>query len=101
MTAGVTVIVTHEIKPGLMAAAAERIQGNGARMAAREGFIDRTLLAPVDGSEVLTTITNWSSLETYEAWVAHNKANNPHAGKESPFVASPLTVVLQAYGGEA
>ncbi len=86
-------IVTHTVHAGQMAAAAERIHGNGLRMATRPGFLDRRLLAPTDGAERLVTVTRWQSQATYDDWVSHNRDHNPHAGTTAPF-DPPNTLLL-------
>lgn len=83
-------IVRHQIQPGKMQAAADRINSNGERMQQRPGFVSRMLLTPVDGSEELATVTVWEDQDAYDAWVEHNRAANVHAGKESPYVGSPI-----------
>lgn len=84
-------IVHHDIQPGKLAEAQERIDGNGRRMAERPGCRERYLLHPTGGGDELVTVTVWESEETYQNWVAHNRANNPHAGKPAPYVGDPRT----------
>lgn len=91
-----TAIVTHEVEPGSMEAAADRIRGNGVRMAAMAGFIDRVLLKG-DGNR-LVTITRWTSWADYEAWVAHNRETNPNKGVAAPF-SSPGPELCVPYEG--
>jgi len=93
----VTIIVVHDIKSGTMDAAAGMMRESGKRMAALEGFVNRELLAPVDGSDVLVTITGWASLEAYEAWLTRNRANSPKAGAESLFLSSPTPMILRSF----
>jgi heme-degrading monooxygenase HmoA len=90
-------IVRHQIQPGQLDAAAQRVNGNGERMAAQPGFVSRQLLQPIDGSDTLVTITVWESAEHYEAWTEHNRAANVHAGKPSPFIGSNETLLLEPY----
>ena len=95
----VTAIVSHRVKPGAMAEGVARIRTSGDRMAPFEGFIDRVLLTPTDDPAVLVTITRWKTLDAYQAWVTHNKAHNPFAGTESPYVETPVASVLHPYTG--
>lgn len=92
-------IVRHEIQPGQLQVAADRLNSNGERMAAQPGFVSRELLQPCDGAEALVTVTVWEGQEPYDAWVAHNRAANVHAGKPSPFVGGNETVLLHPYPG--
>jgi heme-degrading monooxygenase HmoA len=94
--------VRHQIKPGKMQQAAARINANGDRMKQRPGFVSRRLLAAADGSDELATITVWVSSERYEAWQAHNRAANVHAGSESPYIGSPMTMLYHDHedGGD-
>jgi heme-degrading monooxygenase HmoA len=84
-------IVHHDIQPGKLAEAQERIDGNGRRMAEQPGYRERYLLHESGGGDELVTVTVWESEETYEKWVAHNRANNPHSGKPTPYVGGPRT----------
>lgn len=93
-------IVRHQIQPGRMQEAADRINGNGARMAARPGFVSRDLLVRSDGTEELTTVTVWEDQAAYDAWVEHNRAANVHAGSDSPYIGSPQTSLYEHYTGE-
>lgn len=90
-------IVHHEIQPGKVSEAAERINGNGKRMAQRPGFVSRDLLQPTDGRDQLTTVTYWENEETYEGWVKYNRENNPHKGAPSPYIGSPDTHLFNFY----
>ena len=76
----VVAIVTHLVQPGRMQEGADRINANGARMAGRPGFISRQVLAPLDGSEQLITVTQWADEASYRDWVAHNTASARWAG---------------------
>jgi heme-degrading monooxygenase HmoA len=84
-------IVHHDIQPGKLAEAQQRIDGNGYRMAARPGFRLRYLLHPAEAGDELVTVTVWDSEEAYQDWVSHNRADNPHAGKPAPYIGSPKT----------
>lgn len=86
-------IVHHDIQPGKLSEAQERIDGNGRRMAEQPGYRERYLLQPAGGGDQLVTVTVWESEESYQAWVAHNRANNPHAGKPAPYVGGPQTTL--------
>jgi heme-degrading monooxygenase HmoA len=91
-------IVRHQIQPGKMQEAAARINSNGTRMRERPGFVSRRLLAPADGADELATVTLWTDQAAYDAWVAHNRTANVHAGSESPYVGSPDTRLYVEYG---
>src|SRR5262245_38556683 len=95
-----TVLVSHDIHEGKLQAAADRINGNGERMAKQPGFVSRTLYASNGGADKVLTITVWESSEAYEAWVAHNRANNPNAGIPAPFGSSPAELFYE-YGDAA
>lgn len=88
---GFAAIVHHDIQPGKIAEAQERIDGNGYRMAERPGYRERYLLRPTGGDDVLVTVTVWQDEATYQDWVAYNRANNPHKGKPAPYVGDPKT----------
>lgn len=90
-------IVRHDVQPGQLQVAADRLNANGERMAAWPGFVSRELLQATEASQTLVTITEWESTKDYEAWVAHNAAANVHAGKPSPFVGANETLLLQPY----
>jgi heme-degrading monooxygenase HmoA len=64
-------------------------------MAGRPGFISRQVLAPVDGSEALITVTQWADETSYRDWVAHNKASTPPDAAPGPWVETPTTTVLR------
>lgn len=84
-------IVHHDIQPGKLSEAQERIDGNGHRMAKQPGYRMRYLLRPTSGSDELVTVTIWDSEDTYQEWVNYNKANNPNSGRRSPYVGGPRT----------
>jgi heme-degrading monooxygenase HmoA len=87
-------IVSHDVHPGQLEAAQQRVDGNGRRMAEQSGFKSRYLMQPADHSERLVTVTIWDSKAAYDAWTAYNKANNPNAGQPAPF-DSPSTVLYE------
>jgi len=90
-------IVRHMIQPGRLEEAAARINSNGDRMAQRPGFVSRQLLVGLDGDEELATVTVWEDQAAYDAWVAHNRAANVHAGKPSPYIGNPDTRLYASY----
>jgi len=89
------VIVSHEIQSGRMEEAKARIDSNGARMAEAEGFISRITVVPRDGSNFLSTVTQWSEFADYTNWQEENRKSNVHAGSESPYVGSPNTQIYE------
>lgn len=89
--------VRHQIQSGRLEEAANRINGNGARMAARPGFVSRDLLIRRDGTEELATVTVWESEQAYDDWVEHNRTANVHAGSDSPYIGSPDTTLYVHY----
>jgi len=94
-------IVRHQIQPGKLRQAADRIRSNGDRMALQPGFVSRELLVAADGSDELATVTTWESAAAYDAWTAHNRASNAHAGTETPYVGSPMTALYVPYVDDA
>lgn len=89
--------VRHRIQEGKVREAADRINGNGDRMAQRTGFVSRELLQRRDDDHELATVTVWESAEAYDAWVEHNRSSNVHAGKASPYIGSPETHLYLSY----
>jgi heme-degrading monooxygenase HmoA len=83
----VIAIVIHEVRPGKLAAAKARTDGNTELMAAQPGFLFRHCGLRRGGEgERLVTVTGWASAADQAAWTAHKQALPPESDPDELYL---------------